>query len=279
MKTDNADENVPYDHYTLKHRVIAWVSTRLFDNVTYKVRHGLLKGMKRRGGLGWTPGFLVRGTSSKEEKFWEQLDLKGMTVYDVGSFQGLLALLFSSRAKTVICFEPNSNNNKRLMENLRLNQVSNVQVRKVGLGFKREVMRMVGTPLMPGGSSIDSNAIREIESAGSVAIAEEIQVVTLDEEIRDGKLPPPDFIKIDIEGYELEALKGASGTLAAHRPTLFLEMHGETLREKKRKAQEIVDFLWDAGYQSILHIESENLITPATAPLAAEGHLFCKKVN
>ena len=273
---ESASEHVPHNHYTLKHRAIAWVSTRLFDNVTYTVRHGLLKGMRRRGGLGWAPGFLTSGIASKEEEFWEQLNLSGMTVYDIGSFQGLLALLFASRAKTVVCFEPNNNNNKRLMENLQLNRLTNVQVRKVGIGSKRELVRMVGTPLMPGGSSVDANAIKEIERSGSKAIVEEIQVVTLDEEMREAKLPPPNFIKIDIEGYELEALKGASGALAAHHPALFLEMHGETMSEKKRKAQGIVDFLWEAGYRSILHIESEELITPATAARAAEGHLYCK---
>ena len=156
------------------------------------------------------------------------------------------------------------------------NQVTNVQVRPVGIGAERSVMRMIGTPLMPGGSSCDAEAMKGIEKAGG-AITEEIQVVTLDEEVREAKLPPPDFIKIDIEGYELEALKGARETLAAHSPTLFLEMHGETMAEKKRKVREIIEFLAEAGYQSIFHIESESQISVANSAVAAQGHLLCKK--
>ena len=66
-----------------------------------------------------------------EEQFWCGLNLSGLTVYDVGAFHGLLTLFFASRGKTVVCFEPNTQNHKRLMENLMLNGIRNVEVRKV----------------------------------------------------------------------------------------------------------------------------------------------------
>ena len=53
MADRDLQEDLPFRHYTLKHRVIAWISMHLFDTATYTVRHGLLKGMKRKGGLGW----------------------------------------------------------------------------------------------------------------------------------------------------------------------------------------------------------------------------------
>ncbi len=268
-------EDVPFRHYTLKHRVIAWASVHLFDSATYTVRHGLLKGMKRKGGLGWAPAALSQGVATAEHRFWEALDLQGKTVYDVGAFQGLLTLFFASRAKAVIAFEPNSRNRKRLLENLKLNGVGNVQVRATGVGARRETLKMVGSPLMPGGSSVDSKVVAELERSGVGVVAEEIPIVALDGEIPEAGLPPPDFIKIDIEGWEIEALRGAKQTLERYRPALFLEMHGETLREKKRKAAEIVGFLCDAGYRNILHVESGGAITPENSAAAMEGHLYC----
>jgi FkbM family methyltransferase len=276
MAGPDSNEDIPFRHYGLKHRSIAWISTRLFDHATYTVRHGLLKGMKRKGGLGWVPAALSPGVMTVEQQFWSDLNLSGMTVYDVGAFHGLLTLFFASRAKTVVCFEPNTQNRNRLMENLRLNGIKNVQVRSTGIGSRRETLEMVGSPLMPGFASVNGKAVEELLRAGVETVAEEISIVTLDEEIAQAGLPVPDFIKVDIEGWEIEALRGARNTLALHRPALFLEMHGETVGEKKRKVAEIVGFLWECGYLNIWHIESCTIITPENASVAMQGHLYCR---
>jgi hypothetical protein len=112
--------------------------------------------------------------------------------------------------------------------------------------------------------------------SGVGTAVEDIPIVTLDEEILQAGLPAPDFIKIDIEGWEIEALRGARKTLELHKPALFLEMHGETLREKMRKADEIVTFLWEINYRRIRHIETGAAIGPENASAAVEGHLYCQ---
>ena len=52
-------------------------------------------------------------------------------------------------------------------------------------------------------------------------------------------------------------------------------MHGETMRENKRKAKAIVAFLCDAGYTDIVHVETGATIKPGNETVAAEGHLYC----
>jgi FkbM family methyltransferase len=276
MAARDLTEDLPFRHYTLKHRLVAWISIHLFDTGTYTVHRGLLKSMKRKGGLGWVPALLSPGIMTAEEQFWSGLNLHGLTVYDVGAFQGLLTLFFASQAKAVVCFEPNTQNHKRLTESLMLNGIKNVEVRKVGVGARRETRRMVGSPLMPGGSSVDERTAQEFLRAGVKTVAEEISIVALDEETPQAGLPAPDFIKIDIEGWEIEALRGARDTLELYKPALFLEMHGETIREKKRKVAEIGAFLWAIDYRRILHIETGTTITPENTAVATEGHLYCQ---
>jgi FkbM family methyltransferase len=276
MADPDLQEDLRFRHYTLKHRLIAWFSTHLFDTATYTVRHGLLKGMKRKGGLGWVPATFSTGVMTAEQQFWAGLNLSGMTVYDVGAFHGLLTLFFASRAKAVVCFEPNTQNHKRLMQNLVLNQIDNVAVRKLGVGSRCDTLRMVGSPLMPGGASVDGKMVDGLLRAGVETVVEEIPIVTLDEEIPQASLSAPDFIKIDIEGWEIEALRGARHTLELYKPALFLEMHGETIREKRRKVAEIVTFLWDLDYRRIRHIETGATITPENTSVAMEGHLYCQ---
>jgi hypothetical protein len=83
-----------------------------------------LGGHEAEGGLGRIPAAFSRDIDTAEQQFWRSLDLSGITVYDIGAFQGLLTLFFASRAKRVVCFEPNTQNYKRLMENLVLNPVN-----------------------------------------------------------------------------------------------------------------------------------------------------------
>ena len=276
MQTPHSDDQ-RFDHYTTKHRVVAWISQNLFDHTTYTVQHGLIKGMKRKGGLAWVPEFIAGSTKTPEQTFWMNLNLQGLTVYDVGAFHGLLTLHFARKAKQVISYEPNTKNNARFQENLRLNGVANVQVRKLGVGSKAEVATMVVSPLMPGGASIEAATIAGLrQSAAADLDSEDITIVTLDDDIRENSLPKPDFIKIDIEGQELAALQGARHTLITHKPTMFLEMHGETLNLKRQKVAAIVACLNEYGYSDILHIESGSKIHAGNTEVAVEGHLYCQ---
>src|SRR5580700_6938189 len=119
--------------------------------MTYTVRNGLNKGLRRRGGLGWLP----KEHNSPELLFWAGLDLKGKIVYDIGAFHGLLTIFFARQADLVVAWEPNSRNRERLTENVRLNSFSNVVVRPYGLSSQPAQARMTFDSLKPGTASLD----------------------------------------------------------------------------------------------------------------------------
>ena len=260
-------------HYSLRHRVIAKLSQHL-DGITYTQRHGLIRGMKRQGGLGFLPPILAGGhAETAEHAFLRSLDLDGRVVYEIGAFQGILTLFFSSRARVVIAYEPNPPSYDRLMRNLRLNGRTNVQVRHLAVGERAGSIRLLSDPLMPGGTSGDPTVSQQIE-ASRIATSVDVPVVTIDEDAAAAQLPTPDLIKIDIEGMELPALKGMMRTLAASKPDLYLEMHGATIAHKDANVSAIVHFLEAAGYPNILHVESGTRITAQNAAVARRGHLF-----
>lgn len=267
------DDTYRKTHFTLRHRVIANISQRL-DGVTYTQRHGLIRGMRRRGGLGFLPAILAGGSDETAEyRFLRAVDFSDRVVYEIGAFQGLLTLFFSSRARQVIAYEPNPPSYERVLQNLRLNRRTNVRVRNLAVGERAGSIRLMSDPLMPGGTSGDPSVAHQIE-ASRAATTVDVRVVTIDEDAAKASLPPPHFIKIDIEGMELPALKGMEATLKRYRPDLYLEMHGATVEHKDANVRAIVAFLDTLGYPHLLHVESGARVTLANATQAREGHLF-----
>ena len=91
----------PNHLYMLKNQVVSWISQNLFDNLSYTVRNGLNKGLRRRGGLGWLP---FESNDTHELRFWRKLPLEGKVVYDIGAFHGLLTIFFARRARAVVAW-------------------------------------------------------------------------------------------------------------------------------------------------------------------------------
>jgi FkbM family methyltransferase len=263
------------DHFTLPHRLIASLSGRL-DNVTYTQRHGLIRGMKRRGGLGFLPPFLTRrADGTREAAFLSGLDLTEAVIYDVGAFEGVLTLFFSRQAAHVVAYEPNPPSRRRLEENLNLNGIQNVTVRDVAVGNCEGTITLISDRLMPGAASGDAAVGGQIARTSRRVDAAAAEILPLDEDVRRNGLPAPDLIKVDIEGMELSALEGMRQTLCRHAPALYLEMHGATAQDKEEKVRRIVGFLHDHSYSKILHVESGVLIDQGSTSLAREGHIYC----
>ena len=102
-----------------------------------------------------------------------------------------------------------------------------------------------------------------------------VTVVPLDHDITACKLLAPDFVKVDVEGFELDVLEGARKTLTMYHPALFIELHGRTMTEKRKNSAGVVNLLGTLGYKSFYHIESGNHIAAANSEMAAQGHLYC----
>jgi FkbM family methyltransferase len=82
------------------------------------------------------------------------------------------------------------------------------------------------------------NSTGKISSSGQLRVPS----VTIDSLVGSGSIPPPTFLKIDIEGAEYHALCGAHKTLMAHHPGIFLATHGPEVHAQ------CCEFLRSNGY-------------------------------
>lgn len=249
----------------------------------YRARTGIGRGFKQIGGVGlivptrWSSnrGFT---RADAEERFLRRLPLDGSTIYDIGAFHGITTLFFAARAGPsgrVVAFEAHPESCRYVRRNLELNGIGNVTVRNVAVGVAAGELELVGPPQGDGITSGEREIQRDILRRGDAVERLTVPVVSIDEEIPAAGLPKPDFVKVDVEGMELDVLQGMRETIVGCRPRLFVEIHGAGTRGKRQNAMRVVELLIEHGY-SLHHVESDRPITTRTADHASEGHLYCE---
>jgi len=135
-------------------------------------------------------------------------------VFDVGAYVGDTALWFSRlvghRGK-VYAFEPEPENFKKLRLNLERNRAQNIVQLECALSDEEGEMIISG-----GGSSATvANDVNGIP----------VMVTTIDKFVKDNNLTRVDFIKMDVEGHELNVLKGAAETIKTFKPRLAISAY------------------------------------------------------
>jgi len=185
---------------------------------------------------------------SAELRFVEKFLRPGMTVFDIGAHHGLYTMLASRKVgKTgrVIAFEPSARERALLARHLRLNQSVSVTIEKSAIGSEKGKADLF---LVAGGED-GCNSLRRPKTMAESSTTE-VDVTTIDEYILENKIDRVDFVKLDIEGAELAALKGARGLLSAReRPVVLAEVYEIRSEPWGYRSREIVDFLEALGYQ------------------------------
>jgi FkbM family methyltransferase len=156
-------------------------------------------------------------------RVWVTAARAATTILDVGANAGLYALAAGASAPraAIFAFEPVARIRAKLEANAALND------------FRITVIAAAASDRDGEGAMLDTGEAHELSAtldptgavlAGKRAHVVSVPVVRLDTLIANGTLPPPDLIKIDVEGHEPAVLRGLATQLATTRPTLFVEV-------------------------------------------------------
>lgn len=240
------------------------------NNFIYTMRSGPAKGLKRKGGFAFIPS-----TMTLEDKFFQTLDLSSKIIYDIGANIGIMSIFFANKCGkngVVYSFEPNPNSVKLIETHKQINNFSNIEIFNIAVGEAEYESELVMHKQKRGSASLESGIVEHFKNKGNNVIFK-VKVKSLDKLIETEKMESPDFIKIDVEGYEYNCLLGMNELLKSKKPDLYIEMHGVGEIEKYNNAKKVCEYLLSLDYK-ISNIEFEKNIINNFKD-AKRGHLYC----
>ena len=202
----------------------------------------------------------------------------GMTVIDAGANVGEITLIAAKQVGPtgrVIAFEPMPAFADRLENNVALNGFQNVTVMRLGLSdAPGEAPIFVSSSSYADGTHHDGLATL-FPSGGRTTSAATIPLARLDDLLSAGQTGRVDIIKMDIEGGELSALRGARSLLLRDGPSIILEVGRETCRAAGYEMEDILRLLDEFGY-TYSRIGRKGRLEPISADgLGKFQNIFC----
>jgi FkbM family methyltransferase len=199
------------------------------------ILQGSLRGVKWVVGAG-EHGYWLGSYEMNKRLAFEREIFPGAVVYDIGANVGyfsLLAAVLVGQEGRVFAFEPLPRNLDFLRRHVALNGLEDVvQILPVA------VSENSGEAAFDLGAS---SAMGHLAERGEITV----EMAALDDLVKSGELPPPDFMKVDVEGAEYAALKGAQYLLERYRPVLFLDTHQREAHQPTIELLQGLDYIFE----------------------------------
>ncbi|GEO40528.1 FkbM family methyltransferase [Skermanella aerolata] len=213
--------------------LVGWIG-RLFAGAARRSGvpfHATIRGPGPAGGIRMDlEGVRLRYLSGRHEADFQNYIARrlpaGGCFIDVGAevgFFSLLAARLAGPAGRVIAIEPIEANADLIKANATLNGFDNITI----------VTAAAGAANRTGGAS---------------AANRPVPVLTLDGLASHLGLPPPDIVRIDVDGAELEVLAGMTATLWRHRPDILFEVAASSIGEAENRYAKVGEALVHYGY-------------------------------
>lgn len=202
----------------------------------FKVVSGPCRGMWLLINVKHDKSFIL---GKREEKLVEALCHAlhpGASFWDIGAYNGYYSLLCSKLvgpAGRVLAIEPVPENAQRVRAAVEKNQLNNIQVVEIAVSSSEGITAIKAY----GRTSITKS--RELMQ-GLAEDLIEVPTTTMAKLIE--RFGPPDVVKIDVEGMEIDVLRGMDPVMREINSQIFIEFHSEELLSTARKMLSQYDF-------------------------------------
>jgi FkbM family methyltransferase len=165
-------------------------------------------------------------------RFVWQFLTPGDVFFDIGAYHGIFSLVAAKRLGTqgqIVAFEPSQRERRRFQLHMRWNDAT-LKFFTVASGYT--TMNSLKKPPI-------NDPLREID----------VEAISLDRYLEQRKISRLDLMKIDVEGGEIEAFRGAAHTLEVIRPIVICEVLDWVSRSWGHAARDVVSFLREREYE------------------------------
>ena len=181
------------------------------------IQRGAGKGLRFRADVA-VAGYRLGTTEPEFQRALARHVRPGAVVYDLGANVGFYAVICARLAGAkgrVIAVEPFRQSAEAVRHNAGLNGFETIDVVEAAVG---------AAPGRAWLSTAQGDPVTFRLADDRAGSGVEVDVTSVDALVAAGH-PPPDVVKMDVEGAEVAALRGMAETLAAHRPVVLVEVH------------------------------------------------------
>jgi FkbM family methyltransferase len=208
---------------------------------------------------------------AKLEEFYEQLDLRNATIVDVGAHVGRHAIPFAKQVGargTVHAFEPIPTIRTQLCSKLVEQDCNNVIIYPFALSDRPGLSKFTYIPNLPEESGLKRRHIYNAEP-------KDVQEIEVKVECLDDVLPTSHIrvIKMDVEGGELDVLRGSTRTLRSSRPIVLFECGAACFLGYHDEPGKIFDIFASNDYE-IFSVIGTRMATAQEFELASRTQAF-----
>jgi FkbM family methyltransferase len=168
---------------------------------------------------------------------------EGMVCMDIGSNIGYYALLegrIVGARGSVFAIEPSSSSYRYLERNVALNHLENTFPKRFAVSDVDSFVRLE--------TGSRSNLTRVVDAQFVTQKTEEVPSKKIDSFVAEAGIERIDFLRMDIEGHECNAILGARDSLAKWRPAIVVEVHRKLMGESR--TIQLLVILRDLGYEA-----------------------------